>query len=393
MQPQAVALESRHKLHVLTLTPFYPRNEDDTCGCFISEPLRLMPELGVSSTVISVHPVYRQDEYIARRGLRDGGYLPIPGNLGLSSAGLFLYAGLRARLHRLHRARPFDVIHAHAALPCGQAARILSRDLRIPFVVSVHGLDAFATQQVRGLPGRWCETASRKVYVSARSVICVSEHVKQCVLAGMKGTPVACRVAYNGVDPMRFSPGQGGDNSEPVILSVGNLHPIKGHELVVRAVAALKDTYSDLRYEIIGMGPEAHRLRALAEKLDIKSRVIFLGRCSRQEVADKMRQCSVFVLPSRYEALGCVYLEAMACGKATIGCHGQGISEIIRHGENGWLIKPESLAELVDGLFHLLGNPSLSERLGREGRRTTAEQFTLHHQAEHWLRIYRECIA
>src|SRR5205807_1484449 len=163
----AVALESRHKLHVLTLTPFYPRNEDDTCGCFISEPLRLMPELGVSSTVISVHPVYRQDEYIARRGLRDGGYLPIPGNLGLSSAG---------------------------------------------------------------------------------SVICVSEHVKQCVLAGMKGTPVACRVAYNGVDPMRFSPGQGGDNSEPVILSVGNLHPIKGHELVVRAVAALKDTYSDLRY-------------------------------------------------------------------------------------------------------------------------------------------------
>ena len=141
------------------------------------------------------------------------------------------------------------------------------------------------------------------------------------------------------------------------------------------------------------MGPEAHRLRALAEKLDIKSRVLFLGRCSRQEVADKMRQCSVFVLPSRYEALGCVYLEAMACGKATIGCHGQGISEIIRHGENGWLIKPESLAELVDGLFHLLGNPSLSERLGREGRRTTAEQFTLHHQAEHWLRIYRECIA
>jgi glycosyltransferase involved in cell wall biosynthesis len=103
-----------------------------------------------------------------------------------------------------------------------------------------------------------------------------------------------------------------------------------------------------------------------------------------------MRNCTVFALPSRYEGLGCVYLEAMACGKPVIACRGQGIDEIIDHGNNGWLIPVNGLEELVQGLQILLGNAELRARIGEKARQTILGNLTLAHQAEKLARIYRE---
>src|ERR1019366_9774264 len=109
--------------------------------------------------------------------------------------------------------------------------------------------------------------------------------------------------------------------------------------------------------------------------------------------AEAMRRCSVFVLPSRNEGLGCVYLEAMSCGKPVIGCRGQGIDEVIEHGKNGWLIPVDGLEELVQGLSVLLGSPELRTRIGTVARQTVLEKLTLSQQAQHLARIYRQAIA
>ncbi|MFZ0322234.1 MAG: glycosyltransferase family 4 protein, partial [Candidatus Sulfotelmatobacter sp.] len=100
--------------------------------------------------------------------------------------------------------------------------------------------------------------------------------------------------------------------------------------------------------------------------------------------------CTVFVLPSRYEGLGCVYLEAMASGKPAIGCHGQGIDEIIQHGRNGWLIPVDGLEELVQGLQALLANTDLRVQIGKAGRQTILDNLTLSHQAKNLMRIYED---
>ena len=114
----------------------------------------------------------------------------------------------------------------------------------------------------------------------------------------------------------------------------GNLIPIKGHDLLLRAFAAIQDRLpaisAALSLEIIGDGPERARLEQLAQELGIAAKVHFLGRQSRRAVADAMRRATVFALPSRYEGLGCVYLEAMSAGKPVIACQGQGIEEVIR---------------------------------------------------------------
>jgi len=387
-------VQTTAELHVVTLTPFYPTDRDDAWGCFVAEPLDWVAKLGINNTVLAVEPIYRRrphdsKRHIPARWLR---YFSLPGGFGLPTAGAFVFARIVGQLRELHREHRIDLIHAHGALPCGHAAMLLSGELRIPFVVSVHGLDVFSTVQVGGRAGKWCRRISQRAYSASRRVICISERVREQVLQGM-GRNCRTSVVYNGVDPESFSPDEERTAQDPVVLAVGNLLPIKGHELLVRAIASLASEFPALTLEIIGHGPEQPRLQALASELQIAERVFFRGRQSRLQVAGAMRRCNIFALPSRYEGLGCVYLEAMSTGKPVIGCRGQGIAEVIRHGSNGFLVGPENEKELTLAMAMLLRDQGLRLRLGEAARETVLDRFTLAHQAEHLARIYGECVA
>lgn len=93
------------------------------------------------------------------------------------------------------------------------------------------------------------------------------------------------------------------------------------------------------------------------------------------------------------EGLGCVYLEAMACGKPVIACREQGIDEIIQHEKNGWLIPVEGLDELAQGLSLLLRSPDLRLRLGAAARETILNGLTLSDQARRLAQIYSGAVA
>lgn len=389
----ATPSSSTRPLHLLTLTPFYPTQFDDAKGCFVSEPLASLMQLGVASTVLAAQPFYRGREHVSSEAppaewVRYGS---IPGPWGLASAGAFLFARVISRVRDLHRARPIGLIHAHAPLPCGHAAMLLSRELKVPYVVTVHGLDAYSTNQVPGRAGAWCRRVTRQVYGQAARVLCISEHVREAVLA--RGPSIRTSVVYNGVDPDRFSPADPATANPPSILSVGNLIPIKGHDTLIRAFATVCPTQPELRLDIVGDGPEQARLTALAQQLGVGERVRFLGRKQRREVAQLYRNCTLFALPSRYEGLGCVYLEAMSSAKVAIACHGQGIDEIIRHGSNGWLVAPDQPQELATGLTTLLSNSTLRDYIGGQARQTILEGLTLSQQAEDLRRIFEECRA
>lgn len=380
-------------LHLVTLTPFYPTDRDNASGCFISEPLNALQRMGIRNSVFAAQPMYRGSFRNAASAVPADWvrYLSLPGGLGLPSAGAFLFARIVGKLRELHRAQPIDLIHAHGPLPCGHTAMLLSEELHIPYVVSVHGLDVFSDVQVSGRAGTWCRRISQRVYRGSGRAICISEHVREQVLEGV-GRSCRTSVVYNGVDPALFSPAEEQPTGRSVILSVGNLIPIKGHDVLIRAVASVAAEFPDVTLEIIGDGPESNRLQALAEQLKIADKVHFLGRRSRHEVADAMRRCTLFALPSRYEGLGCVYLEAMCAGRAVIGCRGQGIAEIIRQGSNGFLVGPDNDKELAIALSMLLRDKQRRRNLERAGRDTILERFTLEHQAENLARIYRECV-
>ena len=166
--------------------------------------------------------------------------------------------------------------------------------------------------------------------------------------------------------------------------------PIKGHEVLLRSFAEIHQRFPDIVCDIIGDGPEFPRLKTLATNLGLNQAVRFHGRRDRHEVAEAMRRSLLFALPSKYEGLGCVYLEAMATAKATIGCRGQGIDEVIEHGVNGWLVPPDGQRELTAALAELAENRLLRHEIGEAARRTVLRDFTTSRQAENLVEIYRE---
>ena len=379
-------------IHVLTLTPFYPSRYDDASGCFVSEPLARLGKVGVRNTVFAMQPLYRgkshaNDSAVSADWLR---HFALPGAFGIPISGVFVFARVVGRVRALHGSEPIDLIHAHSSLPFGHAAMLLSQELGIPYVVSVHGFDFISSERFTGRALAWCRRISRRVYASSRRVICMSESVREQVLEGI-GSACRTSVVYNGVDPELFSPGEESSSESPLILSGRTLLSIDGSETLVRAASSLTSEFPLLRWEFIGPGLERSRLRNLAQQLGVDEHVRFLGRQSRRQISEAMRRCSVFALPSR-EGLGDVYLEAMSAGKPVIGYRGQGIAEIIQHGSNGFLVG-DNERELILAIAMLLRDEPLRRRLGTAARDTILGGLTLEHQAESLARIYRESVA
>jgi len=259
--------------------------------------------------------------------------------------------------------------------------------------VTIHGLDVFnACFQPGTAAAKRRAKLSTDIYRRAASVVCISRRVQDILIRGMQPPP-ASRVIYNGADPEMFSPSRAAAvNAAPNILMVGNLLRGKGQEIVFNAMAQVASQFSDLTCTLIGEGPDEQRFLDLVRRLGIAERVSFRGRQERQEVAEAMRQCTIFALPSRFEGLGCAYLEAMACGKPVIACEGQGITEIIRHGQNGWLIPVDGAAEMAEGLRQLLSSSDLRTNIGSNARQTILGGLTLTDQVRHLDNLYREVI-
>jgi len=381
-------------LHVLTLTPYYPSEGDDKEGCFVSGALDWLAKSGVRNTVLAVRPVHR-------RMARAGGsafpaewirYVTFPRRLGLPIEGAFLFARIVGRLRELHRTEHVDLIHAHGPLPCGHAALLLSKELNIPYVVTVYGPDDLSAAWVSGRRRKWCHGIMRRTFAESRRVVCVSEHVRDEVLEGM-GRGFRTSVVYSGVDPELFSPAFEPSEPSSTVLSAGSLTAIEGHDVLIRATAVLVKEFPSVLLELIGDGPERSRLEKLAIKLGSAGLVRFVGRQSRRQIAEAMKRCTLFVLPSRAEQSGCLHMQAMSCGKAVIVCRGQGTAEIIQHGTNSFLVGPGNEQELALAMGMLLREPQRRRNLGAAARDSILDRLTVEQQAENLGRIYQESAA
>lgn len=388
--PSIAALERkpRTRVHVLTLTPFFPSIQDPTQGCFIAEPLARLEEFAIESHVIAVSPIYRGTREPCEEASEWQQYWAIPGTLGLLTSGRSVAGAIRKRVLAFHRKCPIGLIHAHAALPCGEAAMCLAHELGIPFIVSVHGLDVFSERQAGPWLQGWARKDSMRVYRAAERIVCISRRVSQVLPSALRDK---ARIIHNGVDTDVFAP-RHEEASGGRILAVGNLIPTKGHALLVHAFASVLKAVPEAELQIMGDGPERARLQTLAASLAISSRVIFHGRQPRPAVARAMQNCSIFALPSHYEGLGCVYLEAMACGKPAIACAGQGIEDVIRDGQNGLLVPADDTNALTAALIAVLQDSRLRRRLGSAARDTIFQGHTLEHQARKLADVYQECI-
>jgi glycosyltransferase involved in cell wall biosynthesis len=312
-------------------------------------------------------------------------YALIP-KVGMSSAPILMYRSLLRPLERVLRDRfRFDLLDAHYFYPDGVAAVMLGRRLGKPVVVTARGTDVNLISDYR-LPRRWIRWAA----AHAAGIVTVSEALRARLVAlGIEASRI--EVLRNGVDLELFAPGDraaarrtlGLDVAGPVVLSVGQLIPLKGHDLALQAVARLPEA----TLVIVGEGPEADRLRRLARRLGSAERVRFLGAVPQERLATIYNAADVLVLASSREGLPNVLLEALACGTPVVATAVCGTPEIVAAPAAGRLVEERSPEALAGAIRGLLADPP-----ARAATRAYAERFGWGPTTVGQLRLFRSIL-
>jgi phosphatidylinositol alpha-1,6-mannosyltransferase len=290
---------------------------------------------------------------------------------------------LAARSHRI------ALVHASGIRPAGWLAA-WGRRPRPPYVVYVTGSELVRERSAlaRGRRPRGLASvlrgASGIVADSSWTAVLVQDLLSDLV---PEPHPPLSAVEL-AADPAFFRPDRDGARirarfalgNSPVLLTVGGLRSYKGHDTVMRALALLRSDYSDLRYLIVGSGPEKPKLLALAAQLGVDRQVVFAGQLTDDELADAYAAATLFVMVPRLEAtgvqgFGLAFAEAGASGLAVVAGDSGGIRSIVRHRETGLLVDPDRELALATAIAELLGNATLRRRMGEEGRRLVQRYY------------------
>lgn len=266
------------------------------------------------------------------------------------------------------QARPRLILAGHVNLaPLGWA---LARLVRAPLATFVYGIDAWTP----------LSRSRRRALQSSDRIIAISRYTACRAAQANALDPAQLRVLHNCLDPQLelTSPDPQRDGA-PSLLTVARMslaEQYKGHDVVIRAMPELVRRFPDLRYDIVGDGDARPGLQALAAQMDVAEAVRFHGVVSESALQAHYAQASLFIMPSRAEGFGFVFLEAMAHGLPVIGGNVDATPEVIVDGETGLLIDPTSVEAVIEAVSRLLSDDDQRMRMGETAQRHVADTFS-----------------
>jgi teichuronic acid biosynthesis glycosyltransferase TuaC len=395
------------KMKILVISHMYPSSFNNTNGIFVHKQVKALIEQGYEVKVISPVPFapfplgminekWRAYADIPERAIIEGveveypRYIEFPNSYFFEYSSYLMYLGIRSVVNSIYKDFKFDIIHSHVAFPDGFASTLINELYKVPHVVTIHGQDL----QYTIFKNNKCKSRVFDVLNKVDKIITVSSKLKNVVKREVFFKNVV--VINNGIDlrdyikPMDIN--EQDINENMIILSVSNLIETKGIDLNIKAISRLVKSYSNIRYFIIGDGPEKKKLIKLVESLKLNDYVFFLGRLPHNEVIQYMYKSKVFSLPSWQEGFGIVYIESMACGKPVIAVKGEGIEDVIIDGKNGFLVKPQNVEDLTEKIDYILGHPSQTSLVAAEGKKNIVENYTWTINAIKTIEVYNQIL-
>lgn len=407
-------------MRVLVVSEFYPRRADPVLGVWAHRQALASAQAGADVHAVVLHRVVPPASALragpgtaARvlatqlrqpiREVRDGlpvTYVPFispPRNDFYPYWGAWAAPPLALAMRRLRHSFAFDLVHAHNAVPAGDAVRRVHA--AVPLVVSVHGGDVLYTA-----PSSLAGTRAVSSALGGARLVLANSLGTAALAARYGATDV--RVVHLGADPtpdqLQASqadavapkpPSDKGTGAVDRLVTVAHLVARKRHADVLHALALLRERHPQLQYLIIGDGPEREPLRQLALGLGVADRVEIRGQLDPAQAAAQAQQCTLFVMPSEQEAFGVAYIEAMSAGVGAIGTRGEpGPQEIAAAGGGIELVNARDVAALADCIDGLLTDRRRLHELGEQARVTVSGNFTWQRCGERTYAAYEQAL-
>ncbi len=354
---------------MLTLSTLFPDASRPNFGIFVERQtlalaergdveVRVVAPRGIPPWPLSYHPRYRAltalPEAETWKGLRvyRPRFLNLPGTGGIFHARM-MARGAAPVLEAIREEFPFDLIAAEFFYPGGPAAVALGRRLGVPVSITARGSDIHRWGKVPGVAGQVI-AAGR----AAAGMVSVSEAMRDDMIAlGMPGERIEPIVT--GIDLERFAPrdrtagkavlGVAGQ----LVVSLGALIPLKGHDIVVDAVARLPG----VNLWIAGQGPEKAKLQAKIARMGLGDRVRLLGSVPADEVAPLVAAADVMALASEREGMANAWFEAMASGTPVAIPDVGGARQLLRGSPAAGRIAPRTAQGFAEAIGVLLAEP------------------------------------
>lgn len=300
------------------------------------------------------------------------------------------YWGIRHRVEQLRRKFPFDLIHAHFSYPDGVVAARLGRQYRLPVVITEHA---------PWLP--WMEEYPRvrhqAMWASAECSyhIAVSRYVRDTVVH-FTGETKKLHVIPVGVDGSVFTACENGQG--PLmnqVLFVGAIRPVKGLDILIKAMRLLSDRGRKLKLLVVGESfyqsyrREYQRIQQMVHELRLTRHVEFVGRKSPSEIVQYLHQSALLVLPSRAESFGAVLVEALVCGTPVLATRCGGPEDIVTD-DVGVLVTPEDERALAEGIEHIIRHRSAYD--ATRLRQYALQRFSWEKIVNDTVCVYREAL-
>lgn len=298
------------------------------------------------------------------------------------------------------RQHPVSHVHCGRFLPEGLVGWLLKLQYRLPYVCYAYG------EELKYAAGsRELTFLMKRVLSGSDYVIAISRNTER-ILQVEWGLPASqIRLLFPGVDTSQFVPATYDANARrrlgwsqrPVLLTVGRLQKRKGHDMVIRALAAIRKVIPEVLYAIIGDGEERESLEQLVRTEGHSDHVVFHGELGEVDMLSAYQQCNLFVLANRQvgqdiEGFGMVLLEAQACGRPVIAGDSGGTAETMRVPETGRLVDCEAPAQLADAVLALLSDTDQLQRMGHAAREWVTGNFDWTIVSQRALQIFRQTL-
>jgi glycosyltransferase involved in cell wall biosynthesis len=298
------------------------------------------------------------------------------------------------------RKKRYHIVHTHNS-KAGFVGRLAAKITCIPVVIhTVHGF-AFHDQEPV-----WRQSLFRNLEKFASHMCDKMIFISQPLVDWALREKIVLRrdkiaKVYSGIDLDRFRPVTEDEKNrirekwdlghdDVVIGIVSKLWEGKGHETLIRAFKEVKKDIKKARLIIVGEGPLDRMLHDLVDRLGLSDSVLFTG--FQMDVAAIISSFDVAVLPSYFEGMGRVLLEAMAMEKPVVASRVGGIPDLVKDNVNGLLITPGDAKGLADALKKLLNDKGLANIMGREGRKRINDKFSADAMVRSISDIYIECL-